>query len=90
MDEQRQTSTFSADQIRAKHASSPPPSPPPGLPESGELHATLPLSQQEAREGTRRAIRLPGGRQTRVVVPAGAYEGQVISLEGPGEGSPSP
>jgi hypothetical protein len=85
MDEQRQTPPFSADQIADQHASNQPPPPPQDLPESGDLHATLPLSQQEARGGTNRLIRLPGGWQMSVVVPAGAYEGQVISLEGLGE-----
>ena len=85
MNEQRQASTSSEDQIRAERAGIQPSSPPQSLPESGDLHATLPLSQQQARDGTSRAIRLPGGRQTNVVVPAGAHEGQVISLEGLGE-----
>jgi hypothetical protein len=85
MDEQRQTPKLSNDQIADQHASSPPPPPPQDWPESGDLHATLPLSPQEARGGTSRAIRLPGGRHLRVVVPAGASEGQIISLEGLGE-----
>jgi hypothetical protein len=85
MDEQRQASTCQANQSTEKRASIQPPPPLPDLPESGDLHATLPLSQVEARQGTHRAIRLPGGRQTTVVVPAGVSEGQVISLEGLGE-----
>lgn len=85
MDEQRQTPTSSADPITDKRARIPLSSPPSDGLESGDLHATLPLTQQEARAGTSRAIRLPGGRQTCVVVPAGASEGQVLSLEGLGE-----
>ncbi|HEX6553300.1 MAG TPA: hypothetical protein VF026_11095 [Ktedonobacteraceae bacterium] len=86
MDKQRQEPIHSADEIREQHKSIPP-SPPPqqAFPASGDLHATLAISELEARGGTIRPIRLPGGRQTSVVVPAGAYEGQVISLEGVGE-----
>ena len=86
MDKQRQEPIHSANEIREKHKSIPP-SPPSqrALPASGDLHATLAISELEARTGTGRSIRLPGGRQTIVFVPAGAYEGQVISLEGLGE-----
>ncbi|TMC94475.1 MAG: hypothetical protein E6J11_15455 [Chloroflexi bacterium] len=86
MDKQRQEPIHSADEIREKHKSIPPPPPPQqAFPASGDLHATLAISELEARGGTIRPIRLPSGRQTSVVVPAGAYEGQVISLEGLGE-----
>jgi hypothetical protein len=61
------------------------PLPPQTGPDGGDLHATLPLSPQEARRGTTRTIKLPGGRHTRVVVPAGAFEGQILSLEGLGD-----
>jgi hypothetical protein len=86
MDEQRQEPPHAADESRDKRKSLQPPSPPKqALPERGDLHATLAISELEAQRGTSRSIRLPGGRQTSVVVPAGAYEGQVISLEGLGE-----
>jgi len=86
MDKQRKEPPHSADESREKRRSIQPPSPPQqDFPESGDLHATLAISELEARGGTSRSIRLPGGRQTSVVVPAGAYEGQVISLEGLGE-----
>lgn len=84
MDKQRQEPIHSADEIREQHKRIPPP-PQQVFPASGDLHATLAISELEARGGTIRPIRLPGGRQTSVVVPAGAYEGQVISLEGLGE-----
>ena len=86
MDKQRQEPIDSADEIGEKHKSIPSPPPPQqAFPASGDLHATLAISELEARGGTIRPIRLPSGRQTSVVVPAGAYEGQVISLEGLGE-----
>jgi len=86
MDKQRQEPPHSADESREKRKSIQPPSPPQqAFPERGDLHGTLAISELEARGGTNRSIRLPGGRQTSVVVPAGAYEGQVISLEGLGE-----
>ena len=86
MEKQRQEPSHAADESREKRKSLQPPSPPQhAFPERGNLHATLAISELEARDGTSRSIRLPGGRQTSVVVPAGAYEGQVISLEGLGE-----
>src|SRR5437660_2972860 len=86
MYKQKQEPIHLADETREKHRSIPPPSPPQqAFPASGDLHATLAISELEARDGTSRSIRLPDDRQTSVVVPAGAYEGQVISLEGLGE-----
>jgi hypothetical protein len=86
MDKQRQEHPHAADESREKRKRLQPPSPPQQtFLERGDLHATLAISELEARDGTSRSIRLPGGRQTSVVVPAGAYEGQVISLEGLGE-----
>jgi hypothetical protein len=85
MDKQRQKPIHSADEIREKHKSIPPSPPQQAFPVSGDLHATLAISEMEAWSGTSRLIRLPGSRQAIVVVPAGAYEGQVISLEGLGE-----
>jgi serine/threonine protein kinase len=85
MDKQRQEPTHVADEIREKRKSNQPPPPQQAFPQSGDLHATLAISELEARRGTSRSIRLPGGRHRSVVVPAGAYEGQVISLAGLGE-----
>ena len=86
MDKQRQEPPHSADESTTKRKNLQPLSPPhQAFPERGDLHATLAVSELEARGGTSRSIRLPGGRQRSVVVPAGAYEGQVLSLEEPGE-----
>ena len=49
---------------------------------SSELRATLAISRSEALSGTNRTLTLPGGRKVTVVVPAGAYDGQVIRVEG--------
>ncbi len=59
-------------------------------PASGaDIRATLAISGTEAQRGTTRTLTLPGGRQVRVSVPAGAHDGQVVRLEGQGEVSPS-
>jgi len=50
-----------------------------------DIRATLAISTAEARVGTSRTLTLPGGRRVTVPVPAGAYDGQVIRLEGQGE-----
>ncbi len=49
---------------------------------SGEnyANATLAISEEEARNGTSRTLMLPGGRQVRIKIPAGARDGQVISV----------
>lgn len=52
---------------------------------SSELRAILAISEQEARTGTTRILTLPDGRCVSISVQAGAYEGQVIRLEGQGE-----
>ncbi len=49
---------------------------------SSELRATLAISRSEALSGTNRTLTLPGGRKVTVVAPAGAYDGQVIRVEG--------
>jgi len=86
MDKQRQEPTRTTDEIIEKRESIEPPLlSQQDFSGSGNLHATLAISELEAQGGTSRSIRLPGGRQTSVVVPAGAYEGQVFSLEGLGE-----
>ena len=56
-------------------------------PQSSDLHATLAISEAEARTGTSRTLTLPGGRRVTVNVPGGAYQGQVIRLEGMSETS---
>src|SRR5258708_12572775 len=86
MDKQRQEPTRTTDEtIEKRESIEPPLLSQQDFSGSGNLHATLAISELEARGGTSRSIRLPGGRQTSVVVPAGAYEGQVFSLEGLGE-----
>src|SRR6266478_7554006 len=86
MDKQRQEPTRTTDEIIEKRESIESPLlSQQDFSGSGNLHATLAISELEAQGGTSRSIRLPGGRQTSVVVPAGAYEGQVIALEGLGE-----
>ncbi len=50
-----------------------------------DLRATLALSQEEAHNGTTRTLTLTGGRLVSVTIPAGAYEGQEIRLEGQGQ-----
>jgi len=50
-----------------------------------DLRATLAISTTEALSGASRTLTLPGGRRVTVPVPAGAYDGQVIRLEGQGE-----
>src|SRR6266705_476183 len=52
-----------------------------------DIRATLAISTTEAPSGASRTLTLPGGRSVTVPVPAGAYDGQVIRLEGQGEPS---
>lgn len=52
---------------------------------AGDLHATLSISTQEAREGAIRTINLSDGRMVSVQVPAGAQSNQVLILAGQGE-----
>src|SRR5215472_13416196 len=54
---------------------------------SSELRATLAISKSEALNGTSRTLTLPGGQKVTVVVPAGAYDGQVIRAGGQGYGN---
>src|SRR5712691_385168 len=55
--------------------------------QSGDLRATLALSQAEAITGTRRTLTLPGGYQVTVAVPAGIRDGQEMRMEGQGQPS---
>ncbi len=50
-----------------------------------DIRATLAISQAEAQSGTTRMVTLPGRRQVSVLIPPGAYTGQVIRMEGQGE-----
>lgn len=47
------------------------------------IRATLALSQDEARTGTRRTLTFPGGQQVQVTIPPQVYSGQEIYLPGP-------
>ena len=46
-----------------------------------DIHATLAISKEEARQGTSRALTLPGGRQVSVAIPSGTSDGQIIRLD---------
>ncbi len=48
--------------------------------DSGDYTATLAISEAEASAGANRTLKLPGGRQVRVRIPAGVQDGQVISV----------
>ena len=50
--------------------------------QTSDLQATLAISDVEALRGTLRNLALPDGRRVSVTVPAGAYDGQLIRLEG--------
>src|SRR5258708_12547583 len=83
MDKQRQEPTRTTDEIIEKRESIEPPLlSQQDFSGSGNLHATLAITELEARGGTSRSIRLPGARQTSVAVPAGAHKGQLFSLKG--------
>jgi serine/threonine protein kinase len=54
--------------------------------DSKDLQITLAISPTEAINGTQRTLNLPGGKRIQVVVPANAYDGQILRLD-PGSGS---
>ena len=54
-------------------------------PQSGNIRATLALSQSEAQTGSSRTLTLPGGRRINVPVRAGIRNGEQILLKGMGE-----
>jgi hypothetical protein len=54
-------------------------------PQSGDIRATLALSQSEAQTGSSRTLTLPGGRRITVPVRAGIRNGEQIRLKGHGE-----
>ncbi len=60
------------------------PPPPPG----NDIHASLAISTTEAQTGTRRALNFADGRQITIIVPPGAYNGQILRQEGMGQPSP--
>lgn len=57
-------------------------------PPGSDIHTSLAISTAEAQAGTRRTLTFPGGRQVSVAIPAGAYHGQLLRLEGLGQPSP--
>lgn len=63
-----------------------PPLPPPTP--GNDVHTSLAISMGEAQTGTRRTLNFADGRQVNIVVPAGAYDGQLLRLEGLGQPSP--
>ena len=52
---------------------------------SGNVYQTHVISVLEARNGTNRVLILPNGKQRTLPIPPGAYNGQVIRLEGYGK-----
>jgi hypothetical protein len=54
-------------------------------PQSGDIRATLAISQSEAQVGSSRTLTLPGGRRITVPVRAGIRNGEEIRLKGQGE-----
>ncbi len=56
-------------------------------PQTGDIRATLAISQAEARTGSSRTLNLPGGRRITVPVRAGIRDGEEIRLRGQGEPS---
>ncbi len=52
---------------------------------TNDIRSTLAISPAEAHSGTSRMITFPGGQHVNVTVPAGAYDGQIIRLQNPGE-----
>jgi hypothetical protein len=54
-------------------------------PQSGDIRATLAISQSESQVGSSRTLTLPGGRRINVPVRAGIRNGEEIRLKGQGE-----
>lgn len=52
--------------------------------QSGDIHATLAISQEEARFGSSRVVNLADGRTATVTVPVGTFNGQELRLVGQG------
>ncbi|HJT56646.1 MAG TPA: DnaJ C-terminal domain-containing protein [Ktedonobacteraceae bacterium] len=53
--------------------------------QTGDIRATLAISQAEARTGSSRTLNLPGGRRITVPVRAGIRDGEEIRLRGQGD-----
>ncbi len=53
--------------------------------QSGDLRATLTISQNEASNGTTRMLNLPDGRTIQITIPPNTQAGQEIRLEGQGQ-----
>ena len=53
--------------------------------QSGDLRATLAISQNEASYGTTRTLNMPDGHVIPVIIPPGIRSGQEIRLEGQGQ-----
>lgn len=51
----------------------------------GDIRATLAVSQDEAKSGSRRVVNLPNGQAVTVMVPAGIQDGAEIRVPGQGE-----
>ena len=54
-------------------------------PQTGDIRATLAISQAESQTGSSRTLNLPGGRRITVPVRAGIRDGEEIRLRGQGE-----
>lgn len=74
--------------VSPARTSSPTPTPTPShpgisssQPKIGDVNATLAISEDEARNGTRRTLTLAGGKRISVSIPPGTYEGQVLQLD---------
>jgi peptide/nickel transport system substrate-binding protein/oligopeptide transport system substrate-binding protein len=70
--------------LRSLQPSPPTPAHTPEVQQTGDIRATLAISAAEAREGSMRVVRF-GGRDVRVRIQPGAYDGQTITLAGQGE-----
>ena len=55
--------------------------------QSGDIRATVSISQNEASYGTTRTVNLPDGRMVPVTIPPGARAGQELRIEGYGQQS---
>ncbi|HZU67221.1 MAG TPA: protein kinase [Ktedonobacteraceae bacterium] len=53
-----------------------------------DIHTSIAISAAEAQTGTQRVLNFADGRQANVVIPPGAYHGQILRLEGQGRPSP--
>ena len=56
---------------------------------AGNIQATLAISKAEAQRGSQRTLTLPDGRKVTISVPAGTYDGQLLTIKGMGRPSQS-